>query len=93
VLGRGQRDIEDARLARVTEIAAHPRWPGIARPEPNDWAFDLAHGERVYQRILQGAMAARRDRFRMALERGHSIEEIAALTGLRTAEVTAVLRQ
>jgi DNA-directed RNA polymerase specialized sigma24 family protein len=81
------------RLARVTEIAAHPRWPGVARPEPNDRAFDLAQGERVYQRILERAMAARRERFRMALERGHSIEEIAALTGLLTAEVAAVLSQ
>jgi uncharacterized protein YerC len=39
------------------------------------------------------AAAARRARFRAALERGHSIEDIAVATGVGAAEITAVLRQ
>jgi hypothetical protein len=85
------RDIQDSQLTRVTEIAVHPRWPATRWPPPNDPELDLVHGERVHQRIVTRAATARRERFRAALERGHSIEDIAAATGLKAAEVRGVL--
>jgi hypothetical protein len=55
--------------------------------------LELANSECVYQRIVNRAAAARRERFRAALAGGHSIEDIAAATGLTAGEVTGMLAE
>lgn len=55
--------------------------------------MDPAQAQRLYERITRKAAAGRRHHFRLALEAGQSVEDIAAATGLQVDDARAVLEE
>jgi DNA-directed RNA polymerase specialized sigma24 family protein len=79
------------RVPTVEPLARHPKYHWAGEPAFDDPRHALAASDEVYRRILDKAAAGRRHEFRLALERGMSIDEVAATTGLEPVEVRGVL--